>query len=174
MANSRLERVLEALQERVLERYPGVRFDFGEQFVASHTAPPRVVWMRGDGSVHATSTSGRSPTALAVRYATVQALCWASRGGRFDTDDAACEALLDAVILALREVLGASASLPFAESWEPEAWVKQGRSCRLRFTLHMPVVLEEPTVVATDAVAVDVAFDHDDSADGDRALDAEE
>ncbi|MFO0559062.1 MAG: hypothetical protein U0269_13690 [Polyangiales bacterium] len=174
MPTSRLEQVLEALQQRVLERYPGVSFDFGEQFIAAHAAPPRVVWVRGDGSVNATSTAGRTPTALAVRHATVFAVCWAARGGRFETDDAACEALMDAVILALREVVGGGATLPFAESWEREAWVKQGRSCRLRFTLLMPVVLEEPTVVATTTIPVDLAFDHDTSADTDRALDADE
>jgi hypothetical protein len=177
VAESRLEQILSAVQQRVAELVPGVTFAFGDQFVAINAAPPRVVWLRDDTGTTiqpAQTTAFSSTPSRAMRVAAVVAVCWAAKGGDCSTDDAACEALLDAVVLALRECLGTAAALPFAESWVPESWAKQGRAARLLFAVRMPIVAPALPEVATDANPIDVGFDTDTSADPDGALDAVE
>lgn len=162
------------VQPRVLELYPAVTFEFGDVSRATHGKPPRVVWCRMDAQVVPTQTTAKNPRAVAQRNAGVVAVCWATKGGAFDTDDAAIESLVDAVEIALREKLGPSAALPFAENWTAESIAALGKTAAIEFAVRMPICLPDPTEVATDSDPIEVGFDNDASSDTDKNLDAGE
>lgn len=168
--------MLEAVQARVAELFPGVSFAFGETSVAQHAAPPRVVWLRAaeGSSVNAARTTAAERAAVLDRSAVVLAVCWAARGGSYETDDAALEALMDAVELALRECLGTALVLPLGESWTTEGWTQKGKSAHVSFTVRMPVLKPEPEVVGTETIPVDVGLDPTDDSDTDGILQAKD
>jgi hypothetical protein len=176
MAKSRLEQILDLVQPRIVELFPNATFAFGETNVALNAAPPRVVWFRAEQGSSAASarTTAREQVALLDRSAAVEAVCWAARGGSYTTDDAALEALVDAVEVALREQLGTALVLPLSELWTTEGWTQAGKSARLVFAVRMPVLLPAPQVLATESAPIDVGFDNDSSADPDGALDAKD
>jgi len=119
VAKSRVEQILEAVEPEVLALFPGVTFAFGEPNVAQNASPPRVVWLRAEEgtSVQQARTTAREIPALLDRNVALVAVCWARRGGSYDTDDAALEALVDAVEIALRSCLGTALVLPLGEQW---------------------------------------------------------
>lgn len=176
MAKSRLEQVLEAVQPRIAELYPSVVFEFGEPKASQHAAPPRVAWFRAeDGStVGPARTTAREVSAPLDRTAAVVAVCWAKKGGAFDTDDAALEALVDAVELALRECIGTALVLPLPEQWTTEGWVQLGKTARVLFGVRMPVPLPAPEIVGTEAAPVNVGFDDTGKSDTDGVLQAKD
>lgn len=149
-------------------------FDFGDTARNANSKPPNVVWYRSTTQVVAAQTTAKNPRAVAQRNAGVVAECWAAKGDAFDTDDAAVEALVDAVEIALREKLGPSAALPFTEHWTAESYVTLGKLVGVEFVVRMPICLPAPTEVATDSDPINVGFDNDSSSDTDKQLDAGE
>lgn len=170
--------MLESVQSRVLELFPGVSFAFGETNVAQHAKHPRVVWLRAaeGSSVGTARTTSREQAALLDRSAVVIAVCWAARddGSAFETDDAALEALMDSVELALRECLGTALILPLAEKWTTEGWTQAGKSAHVAFAVRMPVTKPAPEVVGTETIEVDVGLDPTGDSDTDGILQATE
>lgn len=177
MAKSRLEQVIDAVQERVLAMYPGVTFKFGEPNVATNAAPPRVVWFRAEEGTlvgPARTIANAERTAVLDRNAAVIAVCWAKAGGSFDTDDAALEALIDAVEVALRDTIGTALVLPLVEDWTTEGWVQLGKSARIGFAIRQPVVRPAAEVLEASTDPADVGFDDTGDSDTDGILQAKD
>lgn len=177
MSKSRLEQVLDAVQERVLALYSGVTFKFGEPNVAANAAPPRVVWFRSEEGTlvgPARTIADAERTAVLDRSVAVVAVCWAKAGGPFDTDDAALEALIDAVEVALRDAIGTALALPLAENWSTEGWTQTGKSARIGFAVRTPVVRPAAAVLEASADPADVGFDDTGDSDTDGILQAKD
>lgn len=177
MAKSKLEQVLDAVQARVSATVTDVTFEFGEPHAAKHAKPPRIAFFRApDGtSTGPARTSARNErVALLDRSAAVIAVCWAAKGGDHETDDAALEALVDALELALRSEIGTALVLPIVEQWTSEGWATTGKSARVLFTVRQPVALPEPAVLEPSDDPNDVGFDNSDSDETDGVLVATE
>ncbi len=176
MAKSRVEQALAAVEPEVLALFPGVTFAFGETNVAQNASPPRVVWLRAEDGTSAQQarTTAREIPAQLDRYVALVAVCWARRGGSYETDDAAIEALVDAVEIALKTCVGTALVLPLAEQWTVEGWTQTGKSARVAFVLRMPVAEPAPTIVGTEDVPVDVGFDDTGKSDTDGILQAKD
>jgi hypothetical protein len=140
VATSRLEQVLAEVKAAVLERIEGVAFGFGARHIESQEgAPPRVVWVRATDA-YEPADGGAQIETVATRGTVVVAHCWgeAKADLEWDTDDAGTEALVDAVVAALHQVLGAS-GLPAAGEWLDTGDVSRGSVCLLSFTVSQPV-----------------------------------
>lgn len=177
MAKSRLEQVLDAVQARVLASVPGCAFEFGEPHAAQHARPPRIAFFRAkDGTTTgpARTTARNERVALLDRATAVVAVCWAVKGGAYETDDAAIEALVDALELALREELGSALMTPLVEGWTVEGWSQMGKSAQVLFTVRQPVCLPAPAVLDPSDDPADVGFDNSDSDETDGILTATE
>ncbi len=177
MAKSRLEQVLDAVKARIIELYPGVTFSFGEPNVAINGAPPRIAWFRAEqGTIAgpARTTARDERTALLDRSTVVEAVCWAARGGSYTTDDAALEALVDALELALRACLGTALVLPVSELWTAEGWTQAGKSARVLFTVRQPVCVPQPEVLDASTDPAHVGFDDEGKSDTDGILQAKD
>lgn len=177
MAKSRLEQVIDAVQTRILSAWPGVTFSFGEPNVATTGSPPRVTWFRAeDGTLvgPARTAANAERTAVLDRSIAVVAVCWAKKGGAFDTDDAAIEALVDTVEVALRDALGTALVLPLGESWTTEGWTQTGKSARVGFVIRQPVVRPAAEVLDASADPSHVGFDDGGKSDTDGILQAKD
>lgn len=177
MSKSRLEQVLDAVKARVIALYPGVAFTFGEPNVALNGAPPRISWFRaeqGTTTGPARTTARDERVSLLDRATVVEAVCWAAKGGSYDTDDAALEALVDALELALRSELGTALVLPVAELWTTEGWTQLGKGARVAFTVRQPVVVPQPEVLDASTDPAHVGFDDGDKSDTDGILQAKD
>jgi hypothetical protein len=130
------------------------------------------VWLRAeDGTnVGPARTTAREHRAQLDRTAALVAVCWARRQGEYETDDAAIEALVDAVEVALKVSIGTALVMPISEQWTTEGWTQTGKSARLNFVVRMPVMEPAPAIVGTDDVPVDVGFDDTDKSDTDGIL----
>lgn len=170
MTTSRLEQVLAALEARVLTLYPGVTFKLGARFIASQVeAPPRIVWARATDTFGPAQRTSPTQRAVLTRSAVVVAHCWAVAAGAYDTDDAAVEALVDALACAIRVELGADA-LPTDAEWIDPPSATAGLACLVAFTVRTPVV--EPA--ATTTQATETSFDTAGSSPTDGTLQAGE
>lgn len=177
MAKSRLEQVLDAVQARVLVLFPGVAFSFGEPNVAANGAPPRIAWFRaeqGTTAGPARTTARDERAALLDRSTVVEVVCWAARGGSYSTDDAALEALVDALELSLRECLGSALVLPVSELWTTEGWTQAGKSARVLFTVRQPVCVPQPEALDASTNPAHVGFDDEGKSDTDGILQAKD
>lgn len=166
---SRLEQVLEPIEAKIRERFPGVTFKLGEKHIAKNASPPRIVWVRDvDGFGPAVSV-GRNPRAVLSRSATVVAHVWAkaSPALELDTDDAATEYLVDVLAWAMRAVAAVEA-MPQRAAWLDSGAETGSLACLVEFTLSHPVVEPaRPTATPTSQ-----AFDPSDASPGDGKLDA--
>lgn len=170
MSTSRLERALGGLQTRIAALYPNVSFRLGARFIAGQEdAPPRIVWVRATDAFEPAQRTSPRETAVLTRAAVLVAHCWASAGDSYDTDDAAVEALVDALACALRDEFGASA-LPTDAEWIDPPSATGGLACLVAFTLRVPVVRPEVPV----AQATTTAFDASGASPADGVLDAGE
>jgi len=177
MSKSRLEQVLDAVKTRTIALYPGVTFNFGEPNVALNGAPPRVSWFRaeqGTTTGPARTTARDERVALLDRSTAVEAVCWAAKGGSYDTDDAALEALVDALETALRSELGTALVLPIVEAWTTEGWTQIGKSARVAFAVRQPVVIPQPEVLDASTNPEHVGFDDGGKSDTDGILQAKD
>lgn len=177
MSKSRLEQVIDEVQTRVLAMFPGTTFAFGEQYVATTGTPPRVVWFRSEAGTAvgpARTIADAERTAVLDRSVAVVAVCWAKKGGSFDTDDAAIEALVDAVEVALRDAIGTALVLPLVEDWTTESWVQLGKSARVGFAIRQPVVRPAAEVLEGSIDPADVGFDDTGDSDTDGILQAKD
>lgn len=152
MSTSRLQQILDGLEARILTMYAGVTFALTSKYVASHVeAPPRIVWVRAADAFGPAQRTSPTQRAVLTRSTAIVAHCWAVAGDPYDTDDAAVEALTDALACAIRTELGADA-LPSDAEWIDPPSVNAGLACLVAFTVRQPVV--EPTVPTTQATTM--------------------
>ncbi len=164
MSTSRLEQIFVGLQARILTMYAGVTFKLGMEFIASNVEPPpRIVWVRAADQFEPAQRTSPTQRAVLTRVTAVVAHCWAAAGGSYDTDDAAVEALVDALACAIRVELGADA-LPDACEWIDTPGVNTGLACLVSFTVKQPVVA--PTTPTTQATAAEPDTSGASSTDG--------
>lgn len=167
MATSTLEQVLAEVQTLLLTRLAGVSFPgIGAQLVVDQSsAPPRVVWVRGVDRFDPADRAGGNPRSLMTKQTAMLAHCWAVGAGG-DSDDKAIEDLENAVVWALRRVLGTSVLASTVEHLRdsPSA---AGRACVVFFSIAQPIT--DFTAPTTTVAAV--APDASDAAPGDGALD---
>lgn len=157
MSTSRLEQIFVALQARILTMYASVTFCQGAEFIASQVeAPPRVVWVRAADAFEPAQATSPTQRAVLTRVTAVVAHCWAAAGGSYDTDDAALEALVDALACSLRLELGADA-LPDACEWVDSPGVNTGLACLVSFVVKQPVTEPAASTARATTTALDTA-----------------
>lgn len=166
---SRLEQVLEPLEAKILERFPGVTFKLGAKHISKNTGAPRIVWVRDVDAFGPAVSVGRNPRAVLSRGATVVAHVWAqaSPALSLDTDDAATEYLVDVLAWAMRAVAAVEA-MPQRAAWLDSGAETGSLACLVEFTISHPVVEPARPTVQPDALE----FDPSDASPGDGQLDA--
>lgn len=161
---SRLQRTLALIESKI--DVPGLVTAFGRKALPFQGAPPRVVWVPAPSDTFdAATVSFNNPQPVRTRWAGVEAHCWGN-------DDEATEAIVDAVILALDEVLGSTVSLRInSGNWythEPKnaAWTNLGEVYLLSFAIGVSVVRQAWKV----ATISDIACDESAAVQGDGVL----
>lgn len=164
MSKSRLEQVLEPIQEKILTRFGGVSFALGAKHIAKNAGAPRIVWVRGDDAFGPAVSAGRNPRAVLSRNAVMIAHVWAKAlpAQDLETDDAATEYLVDVLAWALRAVAAVEA-MPTRAAWLDSGAETGSLACLVEFTLAHPVV--EPTRPTVRAEALE--FDPSDASPAD-------
>lgn len=170
MSDSRLRQVLALIEAHITRLVPTARFALGSRSVATHSAPPRIVWVDDEGEVE-TIAPPTDASALHEERAihgvwtrTVAAHCWAE-------GEAQAEALIELVTWAVVQELGPT-SPPFQVLRVPVSWASTGVVLTLVF--GVPVPLFEPSSESPTVRALTVAFDSTDSSTTDGRLDAGE
>jgi hypothetical protein len=161
VAKSRLEQVLDAVQAAALVRLSGVTFAYGLREVESQTqAMPRVTWVRTTDAYQDTDPGVADNETVTTRGAVVVAHCVGAQdpARAWDTDEAATEAVVDAVVAALVDTLGPSVVLGTGE-WLDTGHTSRGAPCLLSFTVLQPVTRTAPGVGPDTVVIESVDFD---------------
>jgi hypothetical protein len=129
---------------------------FGEENLAEHGAPPRVVWVPTADKFGPPTQRGSvvgDARALHTNRAAVAVHCWGA-------DTASALALRDQFIVALRGQIGPNYELQDG-GWAGQAMMTNGRVYILSLTLNIPIVDTAPAVAAPPiSLPQDVAMQH--------------
>ncbi len=159
MAKGWLETRCEEIAALALPFCVGTTFAYGDVKLATHGAPPRVVWVRptdGADEIEPPDSTSSEKVVCIWRHR-VEAHLWAARGGDSDTDEAAVEALARVILWALFSQ--SPAEMTLAGSWLVEGWTKAGRAIVIAFTLGERVL--EPVNVKDSTRPLTTGFQPD-------------
>ena len=154
--------VVDLIAATLAARSVPVPVTIGQEFQASNTSPPSVLFVPRGDRFEAASARHRSPRThetVATRSVGLEARIWGAAeedAPGLNPDLRAAELLVDKVIIAIRDTLGSGAFQLEDGEWADASAVQLGRLYLLRFRVSLPVVPDEDDAPSITTTYLDV------------------